>query len=49
MDSKNEKCIKCNELMELSICGSQGIWACFKCKEIKRHFDWLGKLLNKFI
>ena len=46
---EDEKCPSCNETMELMICGSQGMWACFKCKEVKRQFNWLGKLISKFI
>jgi len=49
LNSEGERCLKCNEIMELSVCGAQGLWFCFECKEFKRKYNWLGKLINKFI
>ena len=47
--TESEKCSKCKEVMELSVCGAQGLWTCFSCKEFKRMSNWFGRIINKII
>ena len=41
------ECPICNKDMELVICGVQGLWVCFLCKELERKFNWLGRIISK--
>ena len=46
---RSKKCFKCNATMQLELGGALGLWVCFKCKQFKKEYNGLGKIIDKFL
>ena len=46
---EGEKCSQCHKEMELMICGALKMWTCFKCKEFKKEYNWIGRMVERLL
>ena len=44
---EGKQCPQCHQGMKLMVCGALRMWTCFKCKEFKKEYNWIGYMVER--